>query len=177
MTWTYLLNSRSDVLHTFLNFKQLIENQTLNKIKAIRTDNALEFCSKEWESTMHKFGIIHELSAAYCHYQNGVAERMNRTLEEMTRCMLHESGLPKSLWGEAVMTSTYLRNRLPSSSNAGKTPYEIFTGKIPNLSHAKQFGTQCFVHVDASQRNKLEPSAKEGYRVGYRQERETIVSI
>jgi len=43
--------------------------------------------------------------------QNGVAERMNRTLNERARCMRIQFGLPRAFWAEAINTTTYLINR------------------------------------------------------------------
>ena len=46
--------------------------------------------------------------------QNGVAERMNRTLNECARSMRLHAGLPKTFWVDVVSTATYLINRGPS---------------------------------------------------------------
>lgn len=59
--------------------------------------------------------------------QNGVAERMNRTLMERVRCMLVGAGIDKSFWGEALMTTCYVVNRSPSVANEFKTPQEKWT--------------------------------------------------
>ena len=42
--------------------------------------------------------------------QNGVAKRMNKTLNERTRSMKLHAGLPKIFWADAVSTATYLIN-------------------------------------------------------------------
>ena len=57
--------------------------------------------------------------------QNGVAERMNRTLLEKVRCMLSNAGLDKKFWAEAVSYASHLVNQLPSAAIGGKTPMEI----------------------------------------------------
>ena len=56
--------------------------------------------------------------------QNGVAERRNRTLLDMVRCMLSNSSLPKFMWGEALRTAAYILNQV-SSKSVLKTPYEL----------------------------------------------------
>lgn len=83
---------------------------------------------------MRQEGIKHQLTDVYTPQQNGVSERKNRTLTEMAKCMLQDSGLNKLFWGEAVLTATYLLNRLPSNS-IEKTPIEMFMGEKPDLSH------------------------------------------
>jgi len=66
--------------------------------------------------------------------QNGVAERRNHTLLEMVRCMLSHSSLPDFLWGDALGTTMYIHNQVPSKY-VSKTPYELMFGKKPSLRH------------------------------------------
>ena len=70
---------------------------------------------------------------------NGVAERRNRTLQDMVRSMISHSSLPESLWGEALKTAVYILNRVPSKSIA-KTPYELWTRKKPSIRHLHVWG-------------------------------------
>ena len=56
-TWIYFLKKKSEVFDKFKEFKALVENQTENKIKVLRTDNGGEFCSKEFEEFCKKCGI------------------------------------------------------------------------------------------------------------------------
>ena len=65
---------------------------------------------------------------------NGVAERRNKTLKDMVRSMISHSTLPESLWGEALKTTTYILNRVPTKV-AAKTPYELWTCGKPSLKH------------------------------------------
>lgn len=79
--------------------------------------------------------------------QNGVAERMNRTLTERARALLNTSGLPKTFWGDAILTANYLNNRIPSrANNCNKTPFELWTGRKPELKYIRIFGSTAFVH-------------------------------
>ena len=79
-------------------------------LKKLRTDNGGEFMSTEFEEFLRKDGVQHELTVPKCPQQNGVAERLNRTLIEMVRCMLAWSGLPQKFWAEALATDVYIRN-------------------------------------------------------------------
>jgi hypothetical protein len=76
------------------------------------------------------------------------------TLLDKSRCMLFGAGLPKSLWGEAVMTAAYIVNRSPSSALEFKTPEQVWSGKVPDLSHLKVFGCTAFAH---QREGKLDP--------------------
>ncbi|KYN19761.1 Copia protein, partial [Trachymyrmex cornetzi] len=84
-------------------------------------------------------------SVEYTPQQNGVAERANRTIEEMARCMLLQSEGPTSLWAEAVNKTVFLRNRCPSKATGDKTPLELWSGKKPDVRKFRTFGS----HVTA----------------------------
>eukprot|EP00253_Pinus_taeda_P005913 PITA_05913 len=106
----------------FKEFKALVENQIEKKIKVLRTDNGGEFCSKEFEEFCKKCCIAWQKTTPYTPKQNGVTERMNKTLMERARSMLSGAGLGQELWVEAVDTACYLVNRSPSSALEDKTP-------------------------------------------------------
>ncbi|RVW23150.1 Cycloartenol synthase [Vitis vinifera] len=83
------------------------------------------------------------------------------------RCMLFEKKLPKLLWAEAVNTSVYLLNRLPTKSVQSKTPIEAWSGVKPSVKHLKVFGSFCYLHVPSVKRGKLDERAEKGVFVGY----------
>ena len=109
-------------------------------------------------------GIRHETSAPYTPEQNGTAERTNRTLLDIVRCMLISSGLPSSLWAEAVSYATYIRNRVLSRTGE-LTPYHFWNGKKPDLSKIRIFGSRAFIR-DTLVSSKLEARSQEGVFVG-----------
>ena len=96
--------------------------------------------------------------------QNGVAERMNRTLLERARCMLFQVDLDKSFWAEACNHACYLVNRSPSTAIELKTPFEVFFGTPANYSDLKVFGCPAYAHVNDG---KLEPRALKCIFLGY----------
>ena len=81
--------------------------------------------------------------------------------------MLIESNLPKTFWGEASVTATYLINRSPAKALQGKTPEEIWTNKIPDLRHLKVFGCLALAHIPKERRDKWDPKAKRMIFTGY----------
>ena len=99
--------------------------------------------------------------------QNGVAERRNRTLMEMARCLLIQSGLPPTFWAEAVNTANYIRNRSPTSKLNGRTPYEVWFGKPPDVADFKRFGCEVYVLDRSPGKGKIEPKSRNGIFVGY----------
>ncbi|KAL5839560.1 hypothetical protein ACOSQ4_012168 [Xanthoceras sorbifolium] len=99
--------------------------------------------------------------------QNGIAERMNRTLNERARSMRLHAGLPKMLWAEAVNTAAYLINRGPSVPLDGGIPEEVWSGKEVNISHLRVFGCISYVHIDSVERSKLDTKSNKCVFVGY----------
>jgi transposase InsO family protein len=154
-TWIYFLKNKSEVFDKFKEFKALVENQTEKIIKVMRTDNGGELCGSGFEEFCKKCSIARHKTTPYTPQQNGVAERMNMTLMEKSRCMLSGVGLGKELWVEAVGTACYLINRSPSSALDDKTPQEVWTGKKSSLTHLKVFGCEAYVHVPKENMSKL----------------------
>ncbi|KAG5872584.1 hypothetical protein JTB14_035564 [Gonioctena quinquepunctata] len=107
-----------------------------------------------------------QYTVPFCPQQNGVAERKNRYLMEMVRCMLFDAKLPNRFWGEAIANANYLQNRLPSRS-IDVTPYEMWKNKKPNISHIQRFGCYAYAMIPESQRRKLDEKAVKLRFVGY----------
>jgi hypothetical protein len=107
-------------------------------IKHMKFDNAKEFLDSVTQKTMEDEGILVDLTIAYAHNQNGVAERGFRTIVNHAISILSEAGLPLSPWYEISLTVTYLRSVWPHSHLRGKTPFEIFHKRKPNLTQARR---------------------------------------
>ena len=60
------------------------------------------------------------------------------------------------LWVEACNTAVYAQNRCPHRVLGMSTPKEDFTGKNPDISHLKIFGSPVYIHVMKDARKKLE---------------------
>lgn len=109
-----------------------------------------------------------EWTVPYTPEQNGVSERMNRTLVESARSMLEDSQVSKRFWGQAVQTAAYLVNRSPSSAlDSNVTPFELWEGRKPDVSKLRVFGCPMFVHVPKEHHKKLDAKAWKGIFLGY----------
>jgi len=161
------LEYKSDVPDAVRRVVHFLELQTGDKLRAVRTDRGGEYVNDELRTYFASKGVRHQTTAPYTPQQNGKAERLNRTLAERVRCMLIESGLPKSLWAEAIVCASYVRNRSPTAAHVGKTPHELFWGDVPDVSHLRVFGCTAFVHVPKQLRKKLDPTSRKGVFVGY----------
>jgi hypothetical protein len=136
-------------------------------IKALRTDNGGEFISSALSKWCKQRGILQTFTAPHASQQNGLAERSIRTVMNMTRCLLEQSGLDKRFWAEAMNTAVYLINRLPTAALDGDTPYHAAFGKHARMDHLRMFGCLAYVHVYDGQRKKIDPKAWRGILVGY----------
>lgn len=158
--WTLLLKEKSETFSKFKRFKSLIELETGERIKTFRTDRGGEFVSQEFNSFCDNSGIKRHLTAPYMPQQNGVVERRNRTLLEMTRSMLKHMKLPNFLWGEAIRHATYLINRMATRSLKECTPYEALRHKKPNIEHIRVFGCISFARIETPHLKKLDDRSR-----------------
>lgn len=163
----YFLTRKSEVLSKFKVFKATVERQTGCYIKCLRTDGGGEYCSTEFSRYLEGEGIVHQVTAPYSPSQNGVSERLNRTLLEKARCMLREAQLPKEYWGEAVSTAIYLKNRSPTAALIGKVPEEVWTGSKVDLRHLRVFGCLAMTLIPDVKRDKLDSKSRCCIFVGY----------
>ncbi|KAH9679844.1 hypothetical protein KPL71_026299 [Citrus sinensis] len=138
----------AQVVEKFKVWKALVENQSGRKLKALRTNNGLEFCNKEFEAFCQKHGILRHKTVRFTPQQNGLAERMDRTIVDKTRCMLINLKLPRCFWAEAVSTACYLVNKSPSAAIDFKTPEEIWSGRPPKFENLRIFGCPAYVHIN-----------------------------
>lgn len=96
--WTYIMTHKSEAFENFLNFKATAERQSGRKLITLCTDNGGEYNSHAFQEHCTRQGITHQFTTPYSSAQNGVAERKNRTLQNVARAMLKQSGLNISYW-------------------------------------------------------------------------------
>ncbi|GJX23727.1 retrovirus-related pol polyprotein from transposon TNT 1-94 [Tanacetum coccineum] len=165
--WVYPIKKKSDVFEVFKVYKARVELDSGTKIKCLRTDNGGEYIGDEFDLFCRQDGIKRRFTTAYTPQQNGVAERMNRTLLERARTMLETASLGKSFWAEAVNTACYVINRSPSTAVELKTPIEMWTGKPVNYSDLHIFGSPVYVMYNSQETTKLDPKSRKCLFLGY----------
>ncbi|GJS70782.1 putative ribonuclease H-like domain-containing protein [Tanacetum coccineum] len=166
-SWTFFLGTKDETFYVLKEFITLIENQLNKKVKGIRCDNGTEFKNAKLIELCGEKGIKRDYSNPRTPQQNGVAERKNRTLIEAARTMLADSKLPTMFWTEAVSTACYVLNRVSITNPHNKTPYELISGKVPQIGHLKPFGCQVTILNTSDYLGKFEGKADDGYLVGY----------
>jgi hypothetical protein len=166
-TWVFFLQEKSQAQDILKGFLRRAQNEFRLRIKKIRSDNGTKFKNSQIEGFLEDEGIKHEFSSPYTPQQNGVVERKNRTLLDMARTMLHEYKTPDWFWAESINTACYSINQLYLHRILKKTSYELLTGKKPNVSYFRVFGSKCFSLVKRGRKSKFAPKAVEGFLLGY----------
>jgi hypothetical protein len=161
------MKHKGEVFQHFLNFKAMVEKEKGVSIKCLRSDGGGEYFSKEFSEYLKEHGIQRKYSCSYSPQQNGVAEKKNKHITEITRAMLNEKNLPNYFWAETVATAVYIMNRTPTAVVHDMTPKEKFTSKKLDVSHFRVFGCIAYMHVPDEKRSKLNPKAKKCIFIGY----------
>jgi len=166
--WIYPIHSKSDTVTVFTSFSHVLYPQDNVLIKKFRTDNGGKYVTAAMLKLLDKKGMVHDLSPAYSHRLNGIAERYPWTIITAARSWL--TSLPLALCAAAIATAAYLRNRIHNRSIGKWTPYESLYNKKLSIYHLRPFGTKFFIHLQEEKlqaRMKLMPRAIEGYLIGY----------
>ena len=165
-THVLFIKQKNEVLQKFKEFVNLTTNLTGKQVKNLRSDNGGEYQSICFDNYLKEQEIFHQTTVTDNPAQNGIAERMNRTLVEAARSMMYHANMPQKFWAEAVNTAVYLRNRSPTISLKGVTPYESLYGEKPDVSNLKVFGCAAYIHVAKQKRKKFDPKSQKAVFVG-----------
>lgn len=171
-TWIYLLHQKREVFLHFKHFKALVENLFSQKIKVFQSDGCGEFVNSNIQQFFSTNGIYFQKSCPDTPQQNGVAERKHRHLLELTRTMLLEASVPNTFWVDALFTTAYIINRLPSPILNVLSPYQRLFQRVPNYAFMRVFGSACYPNFSATSANKLSARSVQcvflGYAFGYK---------
>ncbi|RVW89100.1 Retrovirus-related Pol polyprotein from transposon TNT 1-94 [Vitis vinifera] len=154
-------------------FSNQVSQASCVQSQILKSDNAKEYFTNSLSTYLQNHDIIHLSSCVDTPQQNGVAERKNRHLLEVARCLMFSSNVPNYFWGEAILTATYLINRMPSRVLTFQSPRQLFLKQFPHTHAAssdlplKVFGCTTFVHVYPQNRSKFAPRANKCIFLGY----------
>lgn len=158
---------------TFKNFHSMIKTQFNANLKVFHTDNGTAYFNSILDNYFLSNGILHTSSCAGTSQQNGIAERKDRHLLEIARALMFTSSVPKIFWGEAILTTIYLINRMLSRVLKYNTPLWTLLQTYPDAHHVsnlplKTFGCASYVHVSSPNHSKLDPRALKCVFLGYK---------
>ena len=168
--WILPIKSRTEVgpfvIHNvrWIHSEGVLEG--LHPTVSVRTDNAKEY--QGIENDLMRMAVGMEFTSTYTAYQNGIAERFNRTVTTIARAMLCQSGLPLSFWAEAIVYACHIYGKLPQGARGSESPDEMWFKKKPDLSEERVFGCVCRAYLAKEQRKtKLSPVNYLGVYTGY----------
>ena len=133
---TYLASYKSDSSVILNDIEQKSQANFNSKTVHLYIHNGRKYLSNGMNEYCVNNGISYHLTIPRTPHQNGVAERIIRTITEKARTLLIDAKLSQEFWGEEVLTATLLINRIPSRALKGnKTPFELWHGKKPQLKY------------------------------------------
>ncbi|KAL6335243.1 hypothetical protein AAG906_029478 [Vitis piasezkii] len=128
----------------------------------------VEYVSNSFQNYMSHNGILHQTSCVDTPSQNGVAERKNKHLLEMTCALMFQMKVPKQFWADAVSTACFLINRMSTVVLKGDIPYKVIhLQKSLFPIEPRIFGCTCYVRDTRSSVTKLDPKALKCVFLGY----------
>ncbi|KAK4352811.1 hypothetical protein RND71_028329 [Anisodus tanguticus] len=155
--WLYPLKFKSEVFVKFLEFRNFIQTQFGKGIKSCQCDNGREFNNSMFHRFCTNNGMIFRFSCPHTSPQNGKAERIIRTINNMIRTLLIHASLPPPFWVYAAKMSEYTLNILHTSTLHNMTPTEILYHRIPSYDHLRIFGCLCYLNLSSTAPHKLAP--------------------
>lgn len=153
------------IRYYFEQFIVYAERETGNKLKCVRVDGGSEY-KATMSDILRQKGIRRHTTNPDKPHENGIAERYNRTIWEGTRAILANQRVAKHLWGDAALYMCHIKNCLPHSALDGKTPFELYHKRTPDLSNIRVFGCQTYIKVVAY-KSKLDARSKLGTFIGF----------
>jgi hypothetical protein len=164
LTNIYLLAKKNDACESYKDYEAWCCTQLDMPVKTLHSDQGGEYLGKEFILHLNSKGTKQNLTVHDTPQHNGVAERRNRTIVERIRALLHSTGLPRTLWGEAARHVVWLINWTSTKAVEGMTPYEAAFGRKPDLSEVREWGERVWVRVEGG--NKLGKRVREGRWMG-----------
>ena len=167
MIFGELIALKSDAAQGIITWCNRAKTYQRKTVIEFHSDGGGEYRGKSLLKYFAEEGIQPTSTLPSTPQHNPIAERINRTVFECARTMLTHSGLPKEFWGDAVLYAIYIRNRCLTTVDKKKSPYELWTGKKPSVSHIRVFGCDAYMHVKDEDRSKMEDKSIKCILIGY----------
>jgi hypothetical protein len=138
----FLLYKKSDTCDTLVCFFSFVNTQFHTTIRCLQCDNGGVL-----QNFLSTNGISLRLSCPYPSQQNGRAECMLRTTNNVVCTLLFQTKLPTPFWVEALHTANHLLNIRRSRAIGKFTPYFLLYGLHPTYDQLRTFGCLCFPNL------------------------------
>ncbi|CAI7875378.1 unnamed protein product [Closterium sp. NIES-54] len=165
--WHLNLPSKDMAFEAFIAWLPVAERESGEKLKSFQSDGGGEYTSQRFNQFLAEKGIKRLISLPYAHQQQGVAERMNRTLQNTMRKLLRGMRLPNHQWPEAMDHAVMLHNLLSSSSLPNNaSPHLLWTGKQGSTKMLRVFGCMVQYRPPSARAGRFSQRAQWGLHLG-----------
>ncbi|CAI7838372.1 unnamed protein product, partial [Closterium sp. NIES-53] len=165
--WHLNLPSPDMAFEAFVAWLPVAERELGAKLKSFQSEGGGEYQSQRFKHYLAKGGIKQLISLPYAHQQQGVAERMNRILQNNMRKLLHGMRLPSHRWPEVMDHAVMLHNLLSSSSLPNNTsPHLLWTRKLGNTKMLRVFGCMVQYCPHTAKAGRFSQRAQWGLHMG-----------
>ncbi|CAI7878931.1 unnamed protein product [Closterium sp. NIES-53] len=165
--WHLNLPSKDMAFEAFIAWLPVAERESGEKLKSFQSDGGGEYTSQWFKQFLAEKGIKRLISLPYAHQQQGVAERLNRTLQNNMRKLLRGTRLPNHQWPEAMDHAVMLHNLLSSSSLPNNaSPHLLWTGKQGSTKMLRVFGCMVQYRPPSARAGRFSQRAQWGLHLG-----------
>ena len=141
--WVVVLRAKSDTADQLPHLVALCETQlTPRLVQRVRSDRGGEFEGRQLLAFYRSKGIVPETTVGYAPQQNGAAEALVKSINDMGRTMHRGAALPPEQWGMSLKHAAWVRNRLPAAGTGKKTPHELLLGTKPDMHGLRVYGVR-----------------------------------
>nr|GFA61736.1 Gag-Pol polyprotein [Tanacetum cinerariifolium] len=154
-TWTHFLRSKDETPKVLIDFLRLVQRGLHAQVRIVQTDKGTKFLNKTLHAYFASEGILHQTSIARTPKQNGVVERRNRTLVEVTQIMLSAAKVSLFFCAKAIATTCFTQNRSLVIRRHEKTPYHVINDRKPSVKFFHIFGSLCYIVRDGENLDKI----------------------
>jgi hypothetical protein len=155
--WTFPLRLKYGTFTTLSNFFLYVSTQFGSTINTIQCDNGREFDNSCTRSFLLTNGVLLRMSCPYTSSQNGKAERIIRSINNVIHSLLFQASLPAAYWVKSLHIATFLLNCLPTKTIHASCLYSTLFGTSPTYEHLRVFGCACYPNMSATTPHKLAP--------------------
>jgi transposase InsO family protein len=166
-SWTFPLRLKSDTFLAITQFFSFVSTQFGRKVKSVQCDNGCESDNSSSRQFFLAHGVHLRMSCPYTSPQNGKAERMFHTTNNIVRTLLCQASMPPQYWVESLHTATYLLNRLPTKTITASCPYIALYNTSPTYEYLQVFGCACYPNLSVTAPHKLAPRSTRCVFIGY----------
>ncbi|CAI7866633.1 unnamed protein product [Closterium sp. NIES-54] len=165
--WHLNLPSKDMAFEAFVAWLPVAERESGVKLKSFQSDGGGEYTSQRFKQSLAERGIKRLISLPYAHQQQGVVERMNKTLHNTMRKLLRGMQLPDHQWPKAMDHAVMLHNLLSSSSLPNNaSPHLLWTGKQGSTKMLRVFGCMVQYRPPSARAGRFSQHAQWGLHLG-----------